>query len=336
MSESRKTVASGNKSRNKNRKTINKRLNKSRKKYSAHIGKAISTNKISANASKESKAYKKLQCSPNPEKNNFSCFDNDDLFRLRDRWNMRHPDVEIKTNDPKEIWTALKNYLSNVCNKESCWLKQNFVTDKDSKDMIDSFAPISPKEWEKNPNEWLSSVDILQVMKQYEKAYKCFEFLGPSPIDYNARVLYGECVFEEICNFNLADQIKVGKTKVGLIFNTDTHDNPGKHWISLFINIKKGTIYFFDSAGDKIPANINKFVKNVKKQGLELNKPINFTFDQNYPVEHQYGNTECGIYSLYFVVHMLEDKLTANYLKTHKISDEYVNKFRKIYFNREL
>jgi hypothetical protein len=35
-------------------------------------------------------------------------------------------------------------------------------------------------------------------------------------------------------------------------------------------------------------------------------------------------------------VHMLEDKLTAKYLKTHIITDEYVNKFRKIYFNQDL
>lgn len=309
------------------------KTNKTNKK----ITKTNKTNKGQGQGQGQDKTgYKKLQCSPNPEKNNFSCFSNKDLFGLRDRWNMRHPDVEIKSNDPKEIWTQLKSYLSNVCNKETCWLKQNFVSDKERKELLNAFAPLSPEEWKKNPHEWLSSVDILQVMKQYEHAYKCFEFLGPSPIDYDTRMLYGECVFEEICSFNLADQIKNGKTKVGIIFNTDTHNNPGKHWISLFINIKKGNIFFFDSAGDKIPANINKFVKNVKKQGLALSTPINFNFDQNYPVEHQYGNTECGIYSLYFIVHMLEDKTTAAYLKSHIITDEYVNKFRKIYFNQEL
>jgi hypothetical protein len=33
---------------------------------------------------------------------------------------------------------------------------------------------------------------------------------------------------------------------------------------------------------------------------------------------------------------MLEDKLTEHYLKTHILKDEYMNKFRKIYFNEEL
>jgi len=39
------------------------------------------------------------------------------------------------------------------------------------------------------------------------------------------------------------------------------------------------------------------------------------------------------MYSLYFIVHMLEDKLTGNYLKTHVITDKHIQKFRKIYYN---
>ena len=280
--------------------------------------------------------YKKMQCSPHPEKNDFSCFTDDQLYKLRDRWNLRHPDVPITSESPKDIWSLLKNNLSNTCNKETCWLRQNFMTPEMSKEMLSSFAPESPATWKRDPNAWLSSLDILSVMKQYEKSYKCFEFIGPSPIDYDTIELDGVCVFEEICKFNLQQQIAHGKTKVGFIFNTDTHDKPGKHWVSLFVNIKKGFLYFFDSAGDKIPRNINKLVKNIIRQGKSLPTPIQFQFDQNYPVEHQYGNTECGIYSLYFIVHMLQDKLTAHYLKTHIITDKYVNKFRKIYFNEEL
>ena len=76
-----------------------------------------------------------------------------------------------------------------------------------------------------------------------------------------------------------------------------------------------------------------KFVNNVTEQGKQLKTPIHFTFDQNYPVEHQYGNTECGVYSLFFIVHMLEDKITGHYLKTHILKDKYMEKFRKIYYN---
>ena len=103
--------------------------------------------------------------------------------------------------------------------------------------------------------------------------------------------------------------------------------------VSLFINVKNKTIFYFDSTGEAIPSQIKKFVDTVIKQGTQLKEPIEFKFDQNYPVEHQYGNTECGIYSIFFITHMLEDKITGHYMKTHVLKDKYMEKFRKVYFN---
>jgi len=278
----------------------------------------------------------KLRCSPKIIKKDFTCYEDETLYKLRDLWNERHKDDPIQTNDSKEIWSILKDKMKNVCNKESCWLKQQFVEGKLDKELANSFAPKSPSEWKKKPNEWLSSMDILNVMKQYEKTYKCFEFIGPSPIDFDTRKMYGSCVWDELCNFNLNDQINNGKTKIGIVFNTDPHNKPGEHWISMFINIRKGQIFFFDSVGNKCPKEVLQFVERIKKQGEQLSKPIVFKFDENYPVEHQYGNTECGIYSIFFIVHMLEDKITSHYLKTHILKDEYMQNFRKIYFNEDL
>jgi hypothetical protein len=279
---------------------------------------------------------KKVMCSPKDknELNDFTCYTDKNLYKLRDLWNARHPDVQIMTNDGKEIHKTLTKYMSDICNKESCWLKQNFMDIKTKNELTESFAPVSPEEWKKNPNEWLSSVDIMKVMKQYERAYKCFDFIGPSPIDFDTKMLYGECVWDELCNFSLSEQIKKGKTKIGVIFNTDPHNKPGQHWISMFINIKKSKIFFFDSVGDKAPKQIMVLVNRIIKQGKKLN--MNIKFDQNHPVEHQYGDTECGIYSLFFISHMLEDKFTEHYMKTHILKDDYMQKFRKVYFNESL
>ena len=291
---------------------------------------------------KESKSFKALNCSPENNTNNknknkqFTCFSDDDLYKLRSMWNARHPDLKIDSNNSKEIWHILKNNYASVCNKESCWIKQIAKGTKMERELMDSFAPESPEEWKKNPTEWLSSVDITQVMRQYEKAYDCFDFMGPSPIDYDTQQLYGECVWEELCHFNLDEQIKKGKTKIGIIFNTDPHYKNGSHWISLFINIKKGHIFFFDSAGNKIPDQVMKFVNTVTEQGRSLTKRINFKFDQNYPVDHQQNTYSCGVYSLFFIVHMLEDKVTGHYLKTHRFKDSYIESFRNKYFNQDL
>jgi len=311
---------------NKTMKIMNKKLrNKTKKQYGAA-------------ALDKSGKLKKVNCSPKDkkEKNNFTCYTDKSLYKLRDLWNARHPDKKIITNNSKEIHNLLTNYLSRSCNKESCWIKQKDEFGKLNKNMFDSFAPESPQEWKKNPNEWLTSVDITNVMKQYEKAYKCFDFIGPTPIDFDTKKLYGECVWEELCNFSLAEQIKKKKTKIGIIFNTDPHNKPGQHWISMFINIKKKNIFFFDSTGEEAPEQVMAFVERVQEQGRNLNPKMELNFDSNEGVEHQYGNTECGIYSLFFIVHMLEDKVTDHYIKTHILKDEYIEKFRKIYFNDSL
>jgi hypothetical protein len=282
---------------------------------------------------------RKLRCSPKEKgkMNEFSCYTDESLYKLRDLWNARHPDEFIKTNNAKEIHAKLTAYLSHVCSQESCWLKQKYdFGNVDDDDMVESFAPESPKEWKKNPEEWLSSLDIMKVMKQYERAYKCFEFLGPSPIDFDTKKMYGSCVWDELCNFSLEDQIKRGKTKIGFIFNTDPHDKPGQHWISMFVNIKKKQIFFFDSVGQKAPPEIMVLVNRIIQQGKQMHPKILFKFDENYPVEHQYGNSQCGVYSIFFIVHMLEDKITEHYLKTHVLKDEYMAKFRKVYFNEKL
>jgi len=294
-------------------------------------------NVIMKNKTKKYKfgGIKKINCSPKPknEINDYSCYTNKNLFDLREHWNARHPDVKILSNSPKEIHKKLSEYLKDVCNNEACWLKQKDDFGHLESDLKDSFAPDSPSEWKINPNEWLSSVDIMKVMKQYEKAYKCFDFMGPTPINFDSKKLYGECVWEELCNFNLKNLIKQGKTKIGIIFNTDPDNKPGQHWISMFINIKKHKIFFFDSTGNEAPKEVMILVNRIKKQGLNLKKPIKFKFDSNKDIEHQYGNTECGIYSIFFIVHMLEDKLTEHYIKTHILKDEYMQKFRNIYFN---
>ena len=101
-----------------------------------------------------------------------------------------------------------------------------------------------------------------------------------------------------------------------------------------FINIKRKKIFFFDSVGDKAPKQIMVLINRIIKQGKKIN--MNIKFDQNHPVEHQYGDTECGVYSLFFISHMLEDKFTEHYMKTHILKDDYMQKFRKVYFNESI
>ena len=285
----------------------------------------------------QSSKKRQTNCSPIPigNRNNKldkkTCYSMDDLTRLKAAWNKRNPTNLITNTSQSELIDELTNKFAKTCSNEQCWYKQ-FADVNELKGVGELFAPTSPASWKSNPNEWLSSSDIEDVMKQYSKIYKCFQFYGPAPIDFD-KVINGSCVTNSLCNINIKQLMESGKFKVGISLNTDPHNKGGEHWISIFINIKRGIIFFFDSAGDKAPKQVVALSDRIIKQGLALNPPIKFKFDQNYPKQHQYTTSECGMYSLYFIVSMLEDKLTQRYLKTRVITDAHMQKLRKIYYN---
>jgi hypothetical protein len=277
----------------------------------------------------------KIKCAPKNDSETlpYTCYTAKGLHKMKNIWNKKHPDRKITSNRPRNIWRSLQYALSKSCNKESCWLKQKFIKEKiDIETKEYTFAPEAPKEWKENPNEWLTSIDILEVMKQYERTYKCFDFIGPSPIDYDKHVAYGECVWEELCEFSLAKQLKEGKTKIGIIFNLDPHHKPGSHWVAMFINTRKREIYYLDSYGEKIPRQIDKFANKVKKQSLNIgnNKEYKLLINKR---RHQFSESECGMYSLYFIIQMLKGT-TFKKFTSKRIRDKYMIKLRKIYFNQ--
>lgn len=283
---------------------------------------------------KSKKNFRKASCSPMTKRTRnsttYSCFLPQTIEKLASSYNESSRNRIKKGGDSLETWRRLRQRLRNKCDNEMCWLKQPFASNVVTQSDVDSFAPSAPKKWQKNKNEWLSNFDIIKVMRQYEKTYPCFHFVAPSPMDFDARD-GGGCVSDELCKFDVASLLKKGKTKIGIVLNVDKHTSDGSHWVSIFINVQKSTIFYFDSVGDEAPPEVLRFVKRVQDQGRALGK--HFVFDQNHPTEHQYGDTECGMYALFFIVHMLEDRATSTYFKTHVISDKQVAKFRKVYFN---
>ena len=307
----------------KNKKNYTKKNNKKSSKKSNKKG-----NKKS---NKKNNNFKQLQCAAQKSKKN-TCYNDDNLIKMKDLWNLRHPEKKIKTNNTNNIWKNLKKNMNNSCNNEKCWLNQEFMKNNINNELTnDTFAPSSPSSWKMNPNEWLSNFDISKVMKQYEKFYNNFVFIGPSPIDFNKRIYQDKCVWNDLCNFNLKDYINNGKKYIGIIFNTDPHNKSGSHWISLYINLEKKYIFFFDSNGDNVPKEIVELINRIKTQGKEIN--IELEYDNNEGIEHQLKNTECGIYSIYFITSLLTGIRSPLYFKKNIIRDPVMEKYRKIFFN---
>ncbi len=272
-------------------------------------------------------------CAPKPEnekEKTYTCYSSAALDKIKRLWNARHPDQKIAETDPRSVWKQLKHKLRSVCSNEACWLRQSFIKNGLDKETLQyTFAPEAPQSWKKNPTEWLSSIDIVAVMKQYEHAYPSFDFMGPSPIDYDTELDYGEHVWQELYEFDLKKQLHSGKTKLGVIFNTDPHDQSGAHWISLFMDTTKKFIFFFDSTGDSMPTEVSRFINTLKKQGEE--EGIQFKVFSN-KLRHQKKDTECGVYSIFMITHLLSGKMTPADFDDERLADDYMQTFRSQYF----
>ena len=261
-----------------------------------------------------------------------SCITKSVLMRLRNEFNKDHPDNPIMAIKPILIWHEFKMRLSH-CADERCFLNEIDEPNEKQRLLHTLFAPEHPPEWLQNKNEWLSNHDIDKVMKQYEERYTDFKYLGTSAIDYDFKYSDGHCVEDQLCKFLLKELMAAGKTRFAAVFNLDKHNQGGSHWVSIFIDVKHKSVVFFDSAKGGIPKEIKRFVETIKTQGLEQDTPIKFKFLTNKS-DHQQGDTECGVYSIHFIIEMLESFKSVKRFLYGNIPDKEMENLRPKLFNK--
>lgn len=328
-----------------------KKTNKLKKKMTLKKGKRY------VSKSKKNTTNKLKKCAPFVRNNNALnniCYTEDGLIKIAKAWNKDHQDepsnkiiipkksssksnkkskFKFTKKQREKLWNDIKSKMDSKCNDDVCIKKKDFINNnikQDDKD-LDVFIPEIPEEWNNNPREWLNTININNVLTQYEKAYNDFIYLGAVPIDFNKKLSFSKCVANELCKINLKQLYKRGKKKIGVIFNTDPHDKPGQHWIAMFCDIsnKIGHIYYWDSYGIEPPQEVLTFANKLKNQGEKLlNKNMEIQVNNN---RHQYKNTECGMYSIHFIIQLLEGK-SFNDVCSNIITDDDIAKYRKIYF----
>lgn len=224
---------------------------------------------------------------------------------------------------------------------EYCWIQHPVVSSDQNvnQQLKNSFRPLKPKSWSANSREWLNTYDIMRVMKQYELQHKHFKFIGVFPMDFAKPITHNECVSKELCKFNVASLLKAGKTDFGIVFNTDYHDEPGEHWVAVYCSLdftnKKFGICYYDSGSDPIKDEIRQLFITVKTQVRNLyGDKASKSFRTKYNnVQHQFKNTECGMFSMFFIIACLENKqMTYHQIRQNIGHDDDINKFRDVFY----
>jgi hypothetical protein len=275
---------------------------------------------------------KDYRCAPSLKFEHGSCIPLETLIQMAEAYNEMNTKDKIKLsktaetlnprNYKKYLVREFDNRLDKVCDNQRCWVKQSFVRKVAKRTAEDPQTTIFRPEGPQGKFEWLNTFNINDVMKQYETKYPDFKFLGALPLDFD-EVNLG------IKELNFSDLVSQGKTKLGFVFNLDKHDQGGSHWNGMFADLQKGTIYFFDSYGTNPPNEVRKLMRRIARFVKEYN---NTEPDVDYSkIRHQWGNSECGVFSIYFILRMLDGSNFHEFIK-EKFKDEHVNKLRQMLF----
>lgn len=239
---------------------------------------------------------------------------------------------------PAEVTKRLKKEVQGCAEgAEHCLVdRATSLSDEERRALRTSYLrPRYPDAWRAKPDAWLDDQQIRTVLKQYEAAHPWFHFVGVFPIDFSAPDPYArqhdpsalKCLYPEICDLNIKKEYERGVRMLGFVFNLDPHFKDGSHWVSMFVDIrdpKKPFVGYFDSYGYRPPRLISRLMKSLRIQAPTARLGYNAR-------RFQYSTTECGVYSIYFLISMMSGIPFHQFCKK-RIPDSVMLDLRKALF----
>lgn len=307
-----------------------------------------------------------IKCAPGREFKDGSCYKHDELLEIAKAYN-KSKDNKINLNIVDNLTKQNKNNINykkmyskydrkikrflvrelnekmkDVCKDQQCWVEQDFMKNIDENKREHLQTMVLRPEGPSIGRKWLNTENIDNCLIQYEVEHKDFKYLGTMPRDFQSHdfLKQDENFYEKL--------IKDGKVKMGMVYNTDSLGGNGEHWNALFVDFKNGSIEFFDSYGKEadIEKEVHEHMDLLKKVMQKNCNNVKLVVNQNNLLQcdmpekkinkyrHQYKGSECGVYSMNFIIKRLGGTTFDDICKS-KIPDDEMNKMRNVYFRRE-
>jgi hypothetical protein len=284
------------------------------------------------------------KCAPGKEFDQGSCFTIRDLHNMTKEFNKTHPNNKksllIKKDQMLNIVNdmMMDNYNCKD-NDQVCWVESKLIKDNPNETLNlianETFRPPGPK----GKKDWLSTTDINRVMLQYEAKYKDFKFFGAVPRDFN------DLPQLEISSLDIKKLVGTGRTKLGMVINLDTSDMNGSHWVALYSNLNKNQIYFFDSFAEPPKKEFKVLIRKILNYMYCKNNNVDVKLDNfscrvikcnQYDIQynkkqHQFKNSECGVYSMNFIIRLLNGESFKS-IESDIMKDDKMLRCRGVYF----
>ena len=240
---------------------------------------------------------------------------------LRVAYNKEHPhEPPVKKGDG--AWTEMTRRMKDSCKTGTPECLVHALVQK----------PDAPMSWNSDPMQWLSSDDIDDSQKYYQKLIPDYYYTGSVPIDFDLHSETGSCLVSSLCSMKLSELYKKGYHRVGIVFNTDPHNEPGEHWIAAFLDMRpeleNAKMSYFDSYAQKPEKEVQRLMQRWKQQVDEMGifkKPMVLTYNAT---RHQYKDAQCGMYCIYFLHCCLFDIPMDK-----QVPDDVVMLMRPLFFN---
>ncbi len=266
-----------------------------------------------------------------------SCLSADYLRLIARLYNSTYPNAKpIPLSSSKAV--LLESLRTRFGNLEREWRNLQFLSEKAKNQVSSAFRPEKPRSWNTNEYEWLDCGNIRQVMSQYEKKYPSFKFLGVFPIDFDS-IENGRCVVQAMCTFSVRQLKRQGYTRCAAVFNLDKHNESGSHWVAFYCGFSPTLknnfgVYYYDSVAVKPPKEIVSLMERIRTQmsGIYGKKTMDKFESAHNTVRKQYKNTECGIFSMFFVTMCLDTKKSFAQICKSIGKDDEVHAYRNFFF----
>lgn len=228
------------------------------------------------------------------------------------------------------------------CNTEECVLKDPHFVKEEIKSIVkESLDRIKP-EGPANSTRLLNNENIDNVLKKLTKRHDGFYHMNFQMIDFaGEKDSSGEWVIKkgtkiyptQLGKIDMAKDVISKEYKTfGVVMNTDVRTGGGIHWFSLFCDFRTNpcTIEYFNSSGNKPVKQIQDWLikteENLKSAGHNAKVVV-----LSGMVHQKDSETECGLYSLYYIWNRLNGVPATNF-QLKRIPDAKMIAWRKRVF----
>jgi hypothetical protein len=252
--------------------------------------------------------HKGGECSPHIKHNNGVCSTQESIKKMRNWLEL----CDLKDN--KSIIDAA--ITKTNCNSESCLYSKLDLPKNELNERFNSTGPY-------NNTDWLNNSNIDDHLKRFAIKFNDFHHINFQMMDFKK-------MNTELNQVDWQQLVKDGIKSLGCIVNTDYSTGRGQHWVAIFIDFINCTVEYFDSAGQNPMHEILEFqLDTVNKLSTITGKKWKDICVTK--LQHQKGNTECGVYSMFYIISRLHD-IPYRFFEHTRIPDEDMILFRKSIF----